>query len=51
VRGASTTLRFEFTVPAALGGLRIEPSARVPATSWRSPEERWTDREVHDVEW
>jgi hypothetical protein len=51
VRGASTTLEFRFTVPGALDGLRIEPSARVPAVPWRFRGEAWTDAEAHNVAW
>jgi hypothetical protein len=50
-RGASATLVFRFTVPTALGSLRIEPSARVPATRWRYRDQQWTDREARNAEW
>jgi hypothetical protein len=51
VRGASTTVVLRFTVPAGLGGLRIEPSGRIPAIPWQYRDDRWTDEAGHDVEW
>ena len=50
-RGASITLEFRFTLPRTLRGLRVEPSARVPAVRWRFGDDRWPDAEPHDVAW
>lgn len=40
-----------FRVPGRHGELRIEPSARVPNTDWRSGPEKWADHEARTVAW
>jgi hypothetical protein len=49
-QGQSTTIAVRFAVPAALDHLVIEPSARVPAISWRYGRQRWDDLGPHSVD-
>jgi hypothetical protein len=42
-QGQSRTAVVRFTLPGDHGTVRVEPSARVPATTWTGPGDAWTD--------
>ncbi len=50
-RGAQRTIVARFRLPVRAGVLRVEPSARVPATTWRSGSTAWRDTSSKTVTW
>jgi len=50
-QGASTTVTFRFVVGTEHGSLRIDPSARMPATQWSVENRSFTDDTAHVVSW
>lgn len=44
--GETVDLLVEFDLPKEQEGLRIHPSARIPAITWKFGSERWTDVEL-----
>ena len=50
-RGGKRTVVARFRLPARAGAIRVEPSARVPATAWRSGSTTWRDTSVKVVSW
>ncbi len=50
-RGDSRTVVARFRLPGHKGTLRVEPSARVPATSWRSGSKTWADSTAKVLTW
>ena len=50
-RGSARTFVIRFELSVRAGGLRVEPSARVPATRWRFGSEAWTDEASRTLEW
>lgn len=49
--GATTTVTYRFVLGAGHGPLAIEPSARLPATTWTVGSQRFTDATAHVVNW
>lgn len=49
-RGESRSWIFRFRLAQAHGTIRIEPSARVPATTWRYRSAEWTDSLERTIE-
>ncbi len=50
-RGGQRTFVARFRLPNQSGSLRVEPSARVPATTWRSGSTTWTDGSMKVLSW
>lgn len=50
-RGSERTVVARFRLPGRAGTLRVEPSARVPATSWRSGSKNWLDSSTRTLTW
>ena len=50
-RGAQRTVVARFRLPVRAGAVRVEPSARVPATAWRTGSTTWRDTSVKVVSW
>ena len=50
-RGDQRTVVARFRLPTQSGTLRVEPSARVPATTWRSGSATWTDSTIKMLSW
>ena len=50
-RGGQRTVVARFRLPTRSGTLRVEPSARVPATTWRSGTATWTDTSERILAW
>ncbi|MDQ3895755.1 MAG: hypothetical protein M3326_00660, partial [Actinomycetota bacterium] len=50
-RGGQRTVVARFRLPVRAGAVRVEPSARVPATSWRTGSVTWRDTSVKVVSW
>jgi len=50
-RGETRELTVRFRLPEGVSGLRVEPSARVPAITWRSGDVDWVDDHAERVEW
>ena len=49
--GQSRVVVAHFLVPDRAGTIRIEPSARFPATKWTEGKDLWHDLSVHSVHW
>jgi HAMP domain-containing protein len=49
--GGSATVTVRFRLPAAARSLTVQPSARIPATTWTYRDERFTDVESRRVSW
>ena len=50
-RGGQRTVVAKFRLPHQSGTVRVEPSARVPATAWRSGSTTWRDTSMKIVTW
>jgi hypothetical protein len=50
-QGAATTVTFRFVVGAQHGSLRVDPSARIPATLWTVENRSFSDDTAHVVSW
>jgi len=50
-RGSVRTFVIRFELSVRAGSMRVEPSARVPATRWRFGSQTWTDEIARTVEW
>jgi hypothetical protein len=50
-RGSARTFVIRFELSVRAGSMRVEPSARVPATRWRFGSQTWTDEIARTVEW
>jgi hypothetical protein len=55
-RGAQTVVTFRFRLAGVHGQLRVDPSARIPATSWHTegsgaPTSTFADDLAHTVSW
>jgi hypothetical protein len=50
-RGQTVELTARFRIPADLGGVRVEPSARVPAEVWTFRGRTWRDEKAEHIEW
>lgn len=49
--GARTEVEVRFYLPPGVRSLTVDPSARIPAVSWHSGRETWTDGSAHEVDW
>lgn len=49
--GTSVTRTFRFTLSGSHGSVRIEPSARIPPTTWAYAGKSFTDATAHTVRW
>lgn len=47
--GATTAVTFRFDVPLTQREIRVQPSARVPPSTWHAAGTTWTDDELHVV--
>ena len=50
-RGGQRTIVARFRLPVTAGAMRVEPSARVPATTWRSGSTTWRDTSANILSW
>jgi hypothetical protein len=50
-RGQTVEVTARFRIPADLGGVRVEPSARVPAEVWTFRGRTWRDEKAEHIEW
>jgi hypothetical protein len=50
-RGGTQDVAVHFTLPGGRGALRVEPSARYPAMTWRAGDQSWSDDSGHLVSW
>lgn len=50
-RAGQRTIVARFRLPDGAGSIRVEPSARVPATPWRSGSSTWRDTSSRIVSW
>ncbi|HEX2047689.1 MAG TPA: DUF4012 domain-containing protein [Acidimicrobiales bacterium] len=50
-RDGHRTVVARFRLPAGAGVMRVEPSARVPATTWRSGPTTWSDTRTKLLTW
>jgi hypothetical protein len=50
-RGETREITVRFRLPAAVHGMRVEPSAREPAIEWHSGDRTWFDDHAERVEW
>ncbi len=50
-RGRTRTFVVRFDLSVAAGAVRVEPSARIPATQWTFGSTRWADEEPRVVRW
>ncbi|MGZ8762182.1 MAG: DUF4012 domain-containing protein [Acidimicrobiia bacterium] len=49
--GAQRELVVHFTLPAGVGSMQFEPTARVPGVEWSDATGSWTDGDSHTVTW
>ncbi|MGI8982931.1 MAG: DUF4012 domain-containing protein [Acidimicrobiales bacterium] len=49
--GSERIVVARFRLPGRSGEIRVEPSARVPATAWTGPEGEWSDKSAHEISW
>jgi hypothetical protein len=50
-RGGERSVTARFHLPGQAGTVRVEPSARVPAMSWRSGRKSWLDDSPRILTW
>ena len=50
-RGKEIDVTVRFRLSGSTGSIFVEPSARIPATSWAYQDATWTDRESRIVRW
>jgi hypothetical protein len=51
LRAEEKTLTVQFTLPAGIRSLTVEPSARVPPEHWEANSERWLDTGAKVIQW